>query len=99
MKDYAKYDALGLAELVRTGQVKGRGNTWRQRLPAPRQRKKTSIVLPISFRTLRANKSQADFLSGPLMGAPFPTKDLAVGIKGAPLTNGSRGWKDYVAER
>ena len=36
-------------------------------------------------------------IEGPYAGVPFVTKDLAVGVKGAPLTGGSRAYKDVVA--
>lgn len=36
-------------------------------------------------------------IDGPYAGVPFVTKDLAVGVKGAPLTGGSVAYKDVIA--
>lgn len=98
MKDYAKYDALGLAELVRTGQVKAE-----EVLEAALDRAEAAQAQLNCFANLFPDIARDQIASGlpggPFMGVPYPTKDLGVAIKGAPLTNGSRGWKDYVADQ
>ena len=96
MKDYANYDALGLAELVRTGQVKAEEVLEAAVTRAEAAQKELNCFANL-FPDIARAQIESGLPSGPFMGAPFPTKDLAVGIKGAPLTNGSRGWKDYVA--
>ncbi len=96
MKDYAKYDALGLAELVRTGQVKAEDVLEAALSRAEAAQKELNCFANL-FPDIAREQIDNGLPNGPFKGAPFPTKDLTVGIKGAPLTNGSRGWKDHVA--
>ena len=96
MKDYAKYDALGLAELVRTGQVKAEEVLDAALTRAEAAQKELNCFANL-FPEIAREQIKQGLPNGPFMGAPYPTKDLGVAIKGAPLTSGSRGWKDYVA--
>lgn len=97
MKDYAKYDALGLAELVRTGQVKAEEVLEAALTRAEAAQNELNCFANL-FPDIAREQIASGLPSGPFHGVPFPTKDLGVAIKGAPLTNGSRGWKDYVAD-
>ncbi len=96
MQDYANYDALGLADLVNRGEV-----TASELLDAAMVRAEKAQKSLNCFANLFpgiAREQIADGLpDGPFKGVPYPTKDLAVQIKGAPLTNGSKSWKDNVS--
>lgn len=85
MVDYSTYDAVGLAELVRTG-----GVTPAELLEAARRRR--DEVNP------RINAVVRDFdppvtsgaAGGPFAGVPFLLKDLAQYVAGHPTSDGSR---------
>ena len=98
MKEYAAFDALGLAELVRTGEVSSK-----ELLDEAVSRAQAAQAELNCFSALYPDLAEAQIASvpkeGPFAGVPFLTKDLAVAIQGAPLTNGSVSWKGHVAER
>jgi len=98
MKEYGEYDALGLAELVRTKQV-----SPAELLEAAVTRAEAAQGSVNCFSALYPDLAKAQLEAGtgdgPFAGVPFVTKDLAVEIKGAPLTNGSVAWKGNVAQR
>ena len=96
MKEYAAFDAMGLAELVRTGEVSSK-----ELLDEAVSRANTAQGDLNCFSALYPDIAEAQLADlpkeGPFAGVPFITKDLGVMIKGAPLTNGSVSWKGHVA--
>ena len=96
MKEYAAFDAMGLAELVRTGEVSSK-----ELLDEAVSRANTAQGDLNCFSALYPDLAEAQLADlpkeGPFAGVPFITKDLGVMIKGAPLTNGSVSWKGHVA--
>ena len=93
--EYGRYDALGLAELVRNGQVS----------PAElldEALARTALVNPkinavIHLLEGRAREALAAGLpDGPFRGVPFLLKDLIVAYGGEPMRYGSRLFKDFV---
>lgn len=97
MNDYESYDALGLAELVRRKQV-----TPPELLDAAMSRAEKAQSRVNCFSALFPEKARAQIADGlpdgPFTGVPFALKDLGAALKGAPLTQGSRLYKDYVAD-
>ena len=97
MDDYADFDALGLADLVRQRKVSAG-----ELLDAALNR--TRAVNPalnavINLRDERARAEiNAGLPNGPFAGVPFLLKDLHAGLAGEPLTNGSQFWKDNVPD-
>ena len=93
--DYGRYDALGLAELVRTGQVSA-GELLDEALA------RTAAVNPkinavIHLMEGRAREAIAAGLpEGPFRGVPFLIKDLLAAFAGEPLRCGSRLLKNFV---
>ena len=93
--DYGRYDALGLAELVRTGQVSA-GELLDEALA------RTAAVNPkinavIHLMEGRAREAIAAGLpEGPFRGVPFLIKDLIAAYAGEPMRCGSRLFKDFV---
>jgi amidase/6-aminohexanoate-cyclic-dimer hydrolase len=91
---YAEYDALGLAELVRTGEV---GAT--ELLDAALERMHTHnphINAIVSVFEGRARAAIAAGLpDGPFTGVPFVLKDLGVDVAGEITTSGSRFFADH----
>lgn len=98
MDDFAWLDALGQAELVRSGQVKPRELTEAAiRRAEALNPQLNAIITPLYEHALQ----QADALSAdgaadsPLAGVPFLIKDLNTAVSGAPMSCGSRfldGW-------
>ncbi|MEM1088559.1 MAG: amidase, partial [Pseudomonadota bacterium] len=95
MKDYDQYDALGLAELVRTKQV-----TPSELLAEARNRAEKAQGELNCFSNMFEGAGEAQIEGGlgdgPFAGVPYPIKDLGISLKDRPLTNGSVAWKDNV---
>jgi amidase len=94
-REYGRYDALGLAELVRNGQVTA-GELLDEALA------RTAAVNPkinavVHLMEPGARRSIADGLpAGPFSGVPFLVKDLMTACAGEPMRWGSRLFRDYV---
>ncbi len=95
MPEYGRYDAVGLAELVRKGEVSA-GELLDEALS------RTAAVNPkinavIHLMEGRARQAiDAGLPVGPLRGVPFLVKDLMTACAGEPMRCGSRLFKDYV---
>lgn len=88
-------DATGLAELVRTRKI-GASDL----LDAAIGRATRAQAEINCFATLFPDLARAQLsagVSGAFAGVPFLTKDLGVGIKGAPLTGGSLAYRGTVS--
>lgn len=93
---YKDSDAVGLAELVRKGEVTAVELVNQAVHEIERLNPTLNAVTARLYD--QARKTAAKPLpDGPLAGAPFLLKDLAVEWKGFPVTNGCRYFKDYVA--
>ena len=96
--DYGRYDALGLAELVRTGQVSA-GELLDEALA------RTAAINPrinavIHLMEARARQAIAAGLpEGPFRGVPFLIKDLLAAYAGEPLRCGSRLFREFVPQQ
>ena len=89
MRNYADYDGLGLAGLVRKGEV-----TPLELLDAAidrieRHNGKLNAVVHKAYDEARATAKGA-LPDGPFKGVPFLIKDLGVRVKGWPRTSASR---------
>jgi len=89
MRDYANYDGLGLAELVRKRDV-----TPSELLEAAierteRSNPKLNAIVYKAYDEARAAAAGA-VPDGPFKGVPFLIKDLGVRVKGWPRTSASR---------
>jgi amidase len=97
VEDYDHYDGLGLADLIRSGEV-----TVPEVLEAAIQRIETlnpqinAIIYPMFEQ---GRRSVADGLpEGPFHGVPFLLKDLIAAYAGIPLASGCKALKDYVPD-
>ena len=95
--EYIQYDALGLAQLVRTGEVnplellaaaEAQVNALNPRLNA--------VVTPLWERARR--QIEAGLAAGPFHGVPLVLKDLGQYFEGTVTTGGSRLFRDAVAD-
>ena len=87
--DYSAYDGLGLADLVRTGQVRPEEilDAVIARIESlnPRLNAVVHTMYDEARRTIAAGLP-----TGAFAGVPFMLKDLSALYEGAPTTNGSR---------
>lgn len=95
--EYASYDALALAELVRRRDV-----TPTELLEAALSRR--DAVDPVIHAVVRlmeedARRAASDPPAGPFSGVPFLLKDLLATFAGHPTSMGSRLLRDVVADR
>lgn len=95
--EYANYDGVGLAELVRTGQLSpvelleeaiSRIETYNPKLNA--------VIYKLYQQARQA--VQTDLPDGPFKGVPFLLKDLLAVYAGAPYTCGSRFMRNYIPD-
>lgn len=95
MNDSDQYDAMGLAELVKTKQV-----TPGELLTEARSRAEKAQAELNCFSNMFPGEADAQIESGlndgPFTGVPYPIKDLGISIKDQPMTNGSVAWKDNI---
>lgn len=96
MPDYSKYDALGLAELVRRGDV-----SPRELVSAAIDRVETlnPVLNAVVHNMFESALKQAEgpLPDGPFRGVPFLLKDLMSLYAGEPITSGSRFFRGFVA--
>ncbi|MFT3662679.1 MAG: amidase [Gordonia sp. (in: high G+C Gram-positive bacteria)] len=95
LDEYMRYDATGLAELVRRGEV-----TPAELLALARQRMaevNPALNAVVIETAPEADAQVAGELSGPFAGVPFLLKDLSQEYKGYPTTGGCKALKDDVA--
>src|SRR5262245_56183589 len=91
--EYERYDALGLADLVRRRQV-----TAKEVLDAALARVAArnpvinAVVMPLEAHARAA--IEAGLPDGPFRGVPYLMKDLAASVAGVPMTRGSRFFAD-----
>lgn len=97
VEDYESYDALGLAELVATGQVKASELLETAIERVERLNPALNAVVHAWADAARAAIDE-DLPKGPFHGVPFLLKDLHAAFAGQPLTNGSRLFVDNVPD-
>ncbi len=95
--DYAKYDGLGLAELVRKKQVKPIELIEEAINRVEKLNPQLNAVVHKMYEQAR-EAANGDLPEGPFTGVPFLLKDLMAFYKGEPLTNSSRFFRDFVPD-
>jgi amidase/6-aminohexanoate-cyclic-dimer hydrolase len=96
MDNFADYDAIGLAALVRTKKVKP-SELLDAALARAEGAQEQINCFSALFPELAHDQLAAPLGDGPFAGVPFATKDLAIDVKGAPITQGSVAWKGNIA--
>jgi amidase len=93
--EYALYDALGLAGLVRCGEISP-GELLEEALARTAAlNPKINAVIHLMEGSARAAIA-AGLPDGPFRGVPFLLKDLIMAYGGEPMRNGSRLFRDFV---
>jgi amidase len=94
-KEYAQYDGLGLAELVRNKDVTPAELAEAAIERIERHNGTLNAVVHKAYDEARAAAAKAS-TEGPFAGVPFLIKDLGCPVGGWPRTSGSRFTKDDV---
>jgi hypothetical protein len=87
--EYQQYDALGLAELVRSGQVSPLELVEAAIARIEAVNPQINAVTYTMFNQAR-QAAQRDLPDGPLRGVPFLVKDLLALVAGAPTSSSTR---------
>ena len=95
--EYESYDAVGLAELVRSGEISPAEllEAAIERIEA--RNPQLNAVVHKTFD--RARKKVDSLADGPLRGVPFLVKDLKLQLAGTPTSNSCLLTKDRIAEQ
>ncbi len=97
-EEYARHDAVGLAELVRRGEVTARELVDAALARADAVDGRVHAVIHRLDGSAR-EAAEAGIPEGPFRGVPFLVKDLDGTLGGAPYNAGTRALKGYVAPR
>jgi len=95
--EYASLDALGLARLVRDGQVSARELVDAAIERIERLNPRLNAVIHPMFERAR-REAGATLPDGPFRGVPFLLKDLSVLLAGEPMRCGSRFLEGWVPD-
>jgi amidase len=95
--DYDRYDGLGLAELVRKKEVKPIELVEEAITRIETLNPQLNAVI-YKMYDLARKSADADLPDSPFKGVPFLMKDILMAYGGAPLTNGSRFFKDFIPD-
>jgi amidase len=96
--EYDRYDALGLAALVRDGEVSPRELLDEAITRAERVNPRLNAIVIEMYDHARRHLREP-LPEGPFCGVPFLLKDLVSGYTGVPLQGGSRMFRGYVPDR
>ncbi|MFK7801554.1 MAG: amidase [Anaerolineae bacterium] len=93
--EYENYDGLGLADLVRTGQVTAAELT---EAAITRIERDNSIINAVVHKMYDYGRdlAQSPDAESPFAGVPTVLKDLGYEMAGFPMSNGSRAYKNHV---
>ena len=101
LQDYGDHDGLGLADLVRRGEVSPQELVEAALAAMDRLNPQLNAVVRRFDETARA-AAEGPLPDGPFQGVPFLVKDLLVSVAGVPTDCGSRyfqGWtRDHDSE-
>ncbi len=97
-EDYGDYDALGLAELVRTKKVSPREVMDEAIRRAEAVNPELNFLNHKAYELACETADDPKLPAGPLKGVPWLVKDLATGWTGQPVTNCCPYFKDVVSE-
>jgi amidase len=95
--EYDRYDAVGLAECVRQGEVTSEELCEEAIQRIERINPQLNAVITPMFDIARGSGPQP-LPDGPLAGVPFLLKDLLLAYRGVPMASGCRAYRDYVPD-
>ena len=93
--EYERYDAIGLAQLVRDRQI-GAVDVLEAAIErAEAVNPRLNALVARRFEVARSD-ARAGLPDGPFMGVPFLAKDLGPALAGTPMSMGSHYFRNYV---
>ncbi len=95
IREYGEFDALGLAELVRSGQVSPAELLDEALARTAAVNPRINAVIHLMEQRAR-DEIAAGLPEGRFRGVPFLVKDLMTAVAGEPMSLGSRLFRDYV---
>jgi amidase len=95
-REYGQYDALGLAELIRSRQLSAAEVCEAAMARIERVNPQINAVVTPMFD--HARRSLAALAPGPFAGVPFLLKDLLSVCAGVPLTFGCKALKNFIPD-
>lgn len=98
MDNYANYDATGLADLVRKGDVSA-SELLNEAVTRANAAQKELNCFSAMFPEVGEGQIADGLPDAPFAGVPMAVKDLGFEIEGQPITNGSLAFKSNVATR
>lgn len=96
MNEYENYDGLGLAHLVRQGEVHPSELLEDAIARTERHNPTLNAVVHKAYDEARAT-ARGNLPDGPFKGVPFLIKDISMGVAGWPMTNGSALLEGYIS--
>ena len=97
VSEYCRYDAIGLAELVRNGEVSPKDVAETSARAIENVNPQLNAVIEI-FRDRVQGLENSQLQNGPFFGVPFLMKDVGQSVKGRKHEQGSRLMEGYVAD-
>ena len=95
--DYGAYDGLGLAELVKNGEVTARELVEEAIRRIEDLNPRLNAVIHKAYDLAR-DVAEGDIPRGPFQGVPFLVKDLMSPVAGMPMCRGSRFHQGFVPD-
>ncbi|HWU27454.1 MAG TPA: amidase [Rhizomicrobium sp.] len=95
--EYDSFDASGLANLVRRGEVSPLELVEQAIASIERQNPTLNAVVHKAFDEARAT-AKGKLADGPFKGVPFLIKDIGMPVRGWPMTSGSAFLRDHVSK-
>ena len=95
--EYRQYDALGLAELVSSGQVTAAELLELAIARAESVNPSLNAIIHPLYDHARKQLQQASAASSPFAGVPFLIKDLGLALQGTPLRSGSHATAGMIS--
>ena len=96
--EYANYDGLGLAHLVKNKEISAIELVDEAIQRMETHNPKLNAVVTKLFESARET-AKKPLTDGPFAGVPFLIKDLLATIAGVPTSNGNRLWKNIPASK
>jgi len=95
-EEYRRYDALGLAELVKKGDITAAELT---EIAIQRAEAVNPSINAISYKMYDTAREMANVVDveAPFVGVPFLIKELGIHVKGTPQRRGSKGYENYIS--
>lgn len=94
--EYRQYDALGLAGLVKQGEISAAELVETAIAQIEALNPALNAVIYYRFGEARSEALQTD-RSAPFAGVPFLVKDLGMEVSGMPMCGGNRGYQNFVS--